>query len=44
VEEGSGMGLYLCQELCQINNANLIYRTTERGESCFRISMNQRAL
>ena len=44
VEEGSGMGLYLCQELCEINNANLIYRTTERGESCFRISMNQRAL
>jgi two-component system sensor histidine kinase PilS (NtrC family) len=36
--------LYLCQELCEINNANLIYRTTERGESCFRISLNQRAL
>ena len=44
VEEGSGMGLYLCRELCEINNANLIYRPTERGESCFRIAMNQRAL
>ena len=44
VEEGSGMGLYLCRELCEINNANLVYRPTERGESCFRIAMNQRAL
>ena len=43
-EEGSGMGLYLCKELCEINNANLSYRLTDRGESCFRISMNQRAL
>jgi two-component system sensor histidine kinase PilS (NtrC family) len=44
VEEGSGMGLFLCQELCEINNANLSYRPTDGGESCFRISMNQRAL
>jgi two-component system sensor histidine kinase PilS (NtrC family) len=44
IEEGSGMGLYLCKELCEINNANLSYRPTDRGESCFRISMNQRAL
>jgi two-component system sensor histidine kinase PilS (NtrC family) len=43
VSEGSGMGLYLCKELCEINNANLSYHTTARGESCFRISMNQRA-
>jgi two-component system sensor histidine kinase PilS (NtrC family) len=43
VEEGSGMGLYLCKELCEINNANLSYRMTPRGESCFRISLNQRA-
>jgi two-component system sensor histidine kinase PilS (NtrC family) len=42
--EGSGMGLYLCKELCEINNANLDYRPTRKGESCFRISMNQRAL
>jgi two-component system sensor histidine kinase PilS (NtrC family) len=43
VTEGSGMGLYLCKELCEINNANLSYHPTSRGESCFRISMNQRA-
>jgi two-component system sensor histidine kinase PilS (NtrC family) len=41
--EGSGMGLYLCRELCEINNADLDYRPTRKGESCFRISMNQRA-
>lgn len=44
IEEGSGMGLYLCRELCEINNADLHYRPTAAGESCFRISMNQRAL
>jgi two-component system sensor histidine kinase PilS (NtrC family) len=43
VSEGSGMGLYLCKELCEINNAGLSYRPTEDGESCFRISLNQRA-
>ena len=43
VEEGSGMGLYLCQELCEINNADLRYLHTDRGESCFRISLNQSA-
>lgn len=44
VAEGSGMGLYLCKELCEINNASLSYRPTSNGESCFRISLNQRAL
>ena len=44
MEEGSGMGLFLCRELCEINNAGLNYRPTSKGESCFRISMNQRAL
>ena len=44
IEQGSGMGLYLCKELCEINNADLSYRPTATGESCFRISMNQRAL
>tara|TARA_R110002110_G_scaffold415765_1_gene655139 strand:+ start:18431 stop:20116 length:1686 start_codon:yes stop_codon:yes gene_type:complete len=43
VEEGSGMGLFLCKELCEINNASLSYRPTDNGESCFRISLNQRA-
>ncbi len=44
VEEGSGMGLYLCKELCEINNADLNYRPTAKGDSCFRISLTQRAL
>ncbi|MEP4145671.1 MAG: ATP-binding protein [Halioglobus sp.] len=44
VQEGSGMGLYLCKELCEINNADLSYRPTQKGESCFRISLTQRAL
>jgi two-component system sensor histidine kinase PilS (NtrC family) len=43
VPEGSGMGLYLCKELCEINNAGLSYHPTPEGASCFRISMNQRA-
>jgi two-component system sensor histidine kinase PilS (NtrC family) len=44
LEEGSGMGLYLCKELCEINNANIDYRKTNNGESCFRITLNQRAI
>ncbi len=42
VDEGSGLGLFLCKELCEINNANLSYRPTDKGESCFRISLSQR--
>lgn len=41
VAEGSGMGLYLCKELCEVNNADLAYRKTSRGESCFRIAIGQ---
>ncbi|MEP0202322.1 MAG: HAMP domain-containing sensor histidine kinase [Halioglobus sp.] len=44
VEEGSGMGLFLCKELCEINGAHLSYRPTSKGESCFRIAVSQRAL
>lgn len=44
VESGSGMGLYLCQELCEINNASLRYAPTDKGESCFRLALNKRAL
>jgi two-component system, NtrC family, sensor histidine kinase PilS len=43
VEEGSGMGLYLCKELCEINNASLSYRPTDNDESRFCIAMSQRA-
>lgn len=44
VESGSGMGLYLCQELCEINNASLSYQPTEAGESRFRLALSKRAL
>ncbi len=39
VEKGTGLGLYLCKELCEINNATLVYRPTAREESCFRVSI-----
>lgn len=44
VQEGSGMGLFLCKELCEINDAGLYYRSTDRNESCFRVALNQRDL
>jgi two-component system sensor histidine kinase PilS (NtrC family) len=37
--KGSGLGLYLCKELCEINGAGLAYRRTAAGESCFRVSL-----
>ena len=37
---GSGMGLYLCRELCELNQADLSYHPTAAGESCFRISVS----
>ncbi|VUD68295.1 Sporulation kinase D [Thalassocella blandensis] len=37
-EEGSGLGLYICRELCEINQANLQYEKTEQQNSCFKIS------
>ncbi|HRH76660.1 MAG TPA: ATP-binding protein [Cellvibrionaceae bacterium] len=36
-ELGTGLGLYICKELCEINQASLYYFKTTRGESCFRI-------
>ena len=36
---GSGLGLYLCKELCEINGAGLMYRPTTHDESCFRVSL-----
>lgn len=39
---GSGLGLYLCKELCQANQANIIYlkKSTEQ-KSCFRLVLCQ---
>ena len=41
VEKGTGLGLFLSKELCEINNATLTYRPTDEGESCFRIAVTQ---
>lgn len=40
-KHGSGLGLYLCKELCEINGARLIYRRTQAGESAFRITFGR---
>lgn len=34
---GTGLGLYIARELCEINQAMLEYREAEEGGSCFRI-------
>lgn len=39
VDKGTGLGLYLCKELCEINNATLNYRPTTQNASCFRIAI-----
>ena len=36
---GTGLGLYLCKELCESNGADLRYRSTDSGESAFRVSL-----
>ena len=36
---GTGLGLYLCKELCESNGADLRYRRTDAGESAFRVSL-----
>jgi two-component system sensor histidine kinase PilS (NtrC family) len=40
-KHGSGLGLYLCKELCEINGARLTYRRTKIGESAFRITFDR---
>ena len=34
---GTGLGLYIARELCEINQAHLSYLRTDSGGSCFRI-------
>ena len=36
---GSGLGLYICKELCEANEASLAFKRTDTGESCFRITL-----
>ncbi|MCW8825824.1 MAG: HAMP domain-containing histidine kinase [Gammaproteobacteria bacterium] len=37
---GTGLGLYISKTLATSNNADLIYRPTSKGESCFRIKVS----
>jgi two-component system, NtrC family, sensor histidine kinase PilS len=39
-EKGSGLGLYISKELCEINQASLHYRPTPHGGGCFRINFS----
>lgn len=39
-EQGSGLGLYISKELCEINQASLHYGRTPEGLSCFRIDFS----
>ena len=45
-KEGSGLGLYICKELCEINQATLSYSHLENENSCFKLSFphNQRMI
>ncbi len=39
-DQGSGLGLYICKELCEINQASLHYQLSHDGKSCFRIDFS----
>lgn len=39
-ERGSGLGLYISKELCEINQASLHYHRSPEGLSCFRIDFS----
>lgn len=36
---GSGLGLFICKELCEANHAFISYRRTPDGSSCFHIQL-----
>jgi len=37
---GTGLGLYISKELCEANQAQLSYRRTRKGKSCFSINFS----
>ena len=39
-EQGSGLGLYICKELCEINQATLHYQRSSDNKSCFHIDFS----
>jgi two-component system sensor histidine kinase PilS (NtrC family) len=40
-EKGTGLGLFMCKELCDFNSASLTYRFSEDNLSCFRITISE---
>jgi two-component system sensor histidine kinase PilS (NtrC family) len=40
-QSGSGLGLYLCRELCELNQARIAYAPTSDGRSRFQITLQQ---
>lgn len=38
---GTGLGLYIARELCEINRAQLSYQPSDGGGSCFRIQFSK---
>ena len=41
--DGTGLGLYLCKELCESNSAEISYRRTHDGRSSFRLSLRMQS-
>lgn len=41
--DGTGLGLYLCKELCESNGAEINYRRTHDGRSSFRLSLRMQS-
>ena len=37
---GTGLGLYICKELCDANQIQLTWLSTDDGKSCFRLSFS----
>ncbi len=37
---GTGLGLYICKELCEANQIHITWLRTDDGESCFRLSFS----
>lgn len=39
-QQGNGLGLYLCRELCLANQIHIYYPRSPAGESCFRLQFS----
>ena len=40
---GTGLGLYICQEICTLNFAKLNYIETNSAGNCFRITLSNKS-